>query len=157
MAEKIFYITKEKFEELKKEHENLLAIELKKTTGDIPKPFESEDINPEYVNFQEDIESLRIKIDELGNILKNYEIIKKPSSGKPASIGLGSAVTVEADGKKDEFVIVGTLEANPSSGKISNESPVGSALLGHRVGDKITIFTPVKKTYTIKKIKYFIS
>lgn len=157
MAEKIFYITKEKFEELKKEQEHLLAVEFDKTKGDIPKPFESEDINSEYINFQEDIESLRIRIDELDNILKNHEIIKKPSSENQNSIGLGSAVTVEVDGKKDEFVIVGTLEANPLLGKISNESPVGSALLGHKVGDKITVFTSLKKTYTVKRIKYFTS
>ncbi|MBU2539679.1 GreA/GreB family elongation factor [Patescibacteria group bacterium] len=157
MTEKIFYITKEKFGELKKEYEDLLIVELNKTKGDTPKPFESEDINPEYVNFQEDMESLRLRINDLGNILKSYEIIKKSSSEKQNSIGLGSAVTLEINGRKDEFVIVGTLEANPALGKISNESPVGSALLGHRVGDKITIFTPIKKTYTVKRIKYFTS
>lgn len=157
MVEKIFYITEKKLEELKKEYKNLLAVEFRKTKGDIPKLFESEDVNPEYINFQEDISFLRSRISELENILKNHEIIKTPPLSEQKSVGLGSFVTVEVDGKKDEFIIVGTLEANPALGKISNESPVGRALLGHKVGEKITIFSSFETTYTIKKIKYFTS
>jgi len=154
MEEKIFYITKNKFEELKKEYKNLLPIELKKTKDDIPRLFESEDVNPEYINFQEDLSFLRSRIAELENILKNHEIIKKPSSERAGLVGLGAAVTVDVDGEKDEFIITGTLEANPTLGKISNESPVGRALLGHKVGEKITVSSPLETTYTIKKIKY---
>ena len=54
-------------------------------------------------------------------------------------------------------MIVGTLEANPSLGKISNESPVGKALLGRRVGDEVIISSPIKTVYKIKGIKYEIS
>jgi transcription elongation factor GreA len=63
-------------------------------------------------------------------------------------------VVVEVNGEEDEFQIVGTLEANPLLGKISNESPVGSALMGKKVGDEIIISSPVKTVYKIKKIKY---
>jgi len=132
----------------------LLPIELKKTKDDIPRLFESEDVNPEYINFQEDLSFLRSRIAELENILKNHEIIKKPSSERAGLVGLGAAVTVDVDGEKDEFIITGTLEANPTLGKISNESPVGRALLGHKVGEKITVSSPLETTYTIKKIKY---
>jgi len=153
MPEKIFYITKEKFEEVKKEYKDLLVLEVKKAKGDIPKVFESEDINPEYVNFQEDLSFLRSRIAELESVIKNHEIIKKPENADV--VGLGSKVTVDVDGEKDEFVIMGTLEANPSLGKISNESPVGRALVGHKVGEQIVVSSPIKTTYTIKRIKYF--
>ena len=70
-------------------------------------------------------------------------------------IGLGAKVIVEIDHEaKDEFTIVGTLEANPALGNISNESPVGKALLGHKVGEEIIISSPIKTFYKIKKIKY---
>ena len=157
MAEKIFYITKKKFEELKDEYKNLLAIEFRKTRGEIPKIFESEDINPEYLNFQEDMSFLRSRISELENILKNYEIIKKPPRSQQNLVGLGAKVRVSVEGEKDEFMIVGTLEANPSLGKISNESPVGKALMGHKIGDKIIISSPIKIAYKILKINYYTS
>ena len=153
MAEKLFYITKEKFEEVKKEYKNLLALELKKAKGDVPKVFESEDMNPEYVNFQEDLSFLRSRISELESVIKNHEIIKKPDNKD--IVNVGSTVVVDIDGEKDEFVITGTLEANPNLGKISNESPVGRALLGHKIGEKVVVSSPLKTTYTIKKIKYF--
>jgi len=157
MAEKVFYITKEKFEELKKEYKNLLAIEFRKTKGEIPKILESEDINPEYIDFQEDLGFLRSRIDELENILKNHEIIKAPARPQQNIVGLGARVTVAVRGEKDEFTIVGTLEANPSFGKISNESPVGRALLGHKVGEEITISSPIRVSYKILKINYHTS
>lgn len=154
MAEKIFYITKEKFEELKKEYKNLLAIEFHKTKGEIPRILESEDINPEYIDFQEDLGFLRSRISELENILKNHEIIKAPERFHQNIVGLGAKVTVAVGKEKDEFTVVGTLEANPSLGKISNESPVGGALLGHRVGEEIVVSSPMKVVYKILKINY---
>ena len=54
-------------------------------------------------------------------------------------------------------MVVGTLEANPEQGKISSESPVGKALLGRKIGEKVMISSPVKTIYKIKKIKYQIS
>jgi len=77
MDKKIFYITKGKLKELKKEYEELLEIDRKKTMSEqAPKIFESEDLNPEFISFQEDVEFLRSRIDELKNILENYELIK---------------------------------------------------------------------------------
>ncbi len=153
-GEKIFYITKAKFEELKEEYKNLLAIEFRKTRGEIPKIFESEDVNPEYLNFQEDLGFLRSRIGELENVFKNYGIIKKTAKNEQNVVGLGAKVIVAVEGEKDEFIVVGTLEANPSLGKISNESPVGKALINHKVGDEIVVPSPIKVVYKIKKIKY---
>jgi transcription elongation factor GreA len=158
MDGKIFYITKGKLQELKKEYEELLNIERKKSLGqETPKILESEDLNPEFVSFQEDIGFLRSRIDELKNILEHNELIRNPAKDKQSLIGLGAKVKIAVDGQKDEFVIVGTLEANPALGKISNESPVGKALLGHKIGDEVVVFSPVKIAYKIKSIKYEIS
>ncbi len=79
---------------------------------------------------------------------------KSPPQEKKAFVGIGAKVKIDVAGKNDEFTIVGTLEANPQLGKISNESPVGMALLGHKVGDEVVILAPTKKVYKIKNIKY---
>jgi len=158
MDGKIFYITKGKLQELKKEYEGLLDFERKKALGqEAPKILESEDLNPEFVSFQEDIGFLRSRIDELKNILEHHELIRIPTKDKQGVIAVGAKVKIDVDGQKDEFIIMGTLEANPALGKISNESPVGRALLGHRVGDEVVVSSPIKVTYKVKNIKYEIS
>jgi transcription elongation factor GreA len=155
MEEKVFFVTKQKLQELQKEYKELLALEKTKTIGqEAPKIFESEDLNPEFVSFQEDMGFLRARIDEIKNILDHHEIIKKPEKGNAQFIDIGAKVMVDMAGQKDEFTIVGTLEANPMLGKISNESPVGRALLGHKIGDEIVVSSPSKTTYKIKNIKY---
>lgn len=158
MDGKTFYITKEKLKQLKKEHEELVVFERQKTVGvEAPKVLESEDMNPEFISYHEDMDSLRLKIEELRGILSNYELIKKPPKEKRTFVDLGARVKMDVNGKKDEFLIMGTLEANPEAGKISNESPVGKALLGHKVGDEIIVSSPQKTVYKIKSIKYEIS
>ncbi|MGA2418091.1 MAG: GreA/GreB family elongation factor [Candidatus Staskawiczbacteria bacterium] len=155
MDGKIFYITKAKLQELKKEYDELSDFEHRKSLDqEAPKIFESEDLNPEFVSFQEDVGFLRSRIDELKNILEHHELIKNPGKDKQGIVGLGAKVKIDVDGQKDEFVIVGTLEANPALGKISNESPVGKALLGHKIGDEVVVSSPIKTTYKIKNIKY---
>ena len=158
MDGKTFHITKEKLKELEKEYQELAAFEHAKAIGEeAPKMFESEDINPEFISFQEDVGFLRSRMDEIKNILEHHELIKNPPQDKQGAITLGAKVKIDIDGQKDEFMIVGTLEANPALGKISNESPVGKALLGHKVGDTIVVSSPMKTTYKIKGIKYEIS
>ncbi len=158
MDGKIFYVTKGKLQELKKEHEELVAFERSKTVGqEAPRMLESEDINPEFVSYQEDMTLLRDRIEELKTILDHYELIKNPPKDKQNFVALGATIATYVDGKKDQFILTGTLEANPELGKISNESPVGKALLGHKIGDEVTIFSPHKVTYTIKSISYKVS
>ena len=154
--EKKFYITKEGLKKIKKEYEILKNLRSAKTKGEAPKIWESEDLNPDYLAFQEDLSFIETKISELGNILKNVILIKNPRKKEERNvIRLGAKVVVEIDHEvKDEFTIIGTLEANPSLGKISDESPVGRMLLGHKVGDEIVVSSPIKTFYKIKKIKY---
>ena len=83
-------------------------------------------------------------ISEIENILQNVEIIKKPRGA--AKVQLGSHVKLKAGGKTKEFQVVGTVEADPLSGKISDESPIGQALLDKKVGDKVEIKTPADIT-----------
>ena len=155
--EKKFYLTKEGLEKIKKEYEDLRKLKLSKTRGEIPKIWHSEDLNPEYLSFQEDLSFLETRIAELEYIFKNAELIKVPPKEKQNIINLGAQVIVRVDDQTDEFEIVGTLEANPAIGKISNESPVGKILLGHKVGDEVIVSSPIMTTYKIKKIKYNIS
>jgi len=69
-------------------------------------------------------------------------------------IVIGSAFTVKIDDKQMDFQIVGSTEANPLQGKISNESPLGKAFLGHSLGEEIEIDLPIgKKYYSILEIK----
>jgi len=158
MEGKIFYVTKEKLQELKQEYEELIDFEHRRSVGqEAPKVFESENLNPEFVSFQEDVGFLRSRIDELKNIIDHHELIKSPPKDRQSFVGIGAKVRLDVDGQKDEFIIVGTLEANPALGKISNESPVGRALLGHKVGDEVVVSSPVKVTYKIKNIKYEVS
>jgi len=158
MEGKTFYVTKEKIKELKKEYKDLVLFEKSKMIGEeAPKILESEDLNPKFVSYHEDMDAMRFRIEELKNILENYELIKNPPKEKRSLVDLGAQVKITVDGKDDEFIIVGTLEANPISGKISNESPVGKALLGKKVGDEISISSPKKKMYKIKQIKYEIN
>ena len=158
MDGKVFYITKEKLGELKKEYAELVAFEKRKTVGEeAPKMMESEDINPEFVSFQEDMDSLRSRINLLDNVFENHQLIKKPPKEKQNSIEVGARVKLELAGKVNDLTIVGTLEANPDEGKISNESPVGKALLGHKVGDEVSINSPKRLKYKVRDISYEIS
>lgn len=149
-----FYLTKEGLEELKKECETLKVLRSTKVKGEAPSILESEDLNPDYVTFQEDLNLLETRIAELEFVIEKAEIIKKPSSEHKNEIDLGATVSVMVNGQQSEFTIVGTFEANPMLGKISNESPVGRALVGHRIGDSVTISSPSKSVYVIKKINY---
>lgn len=155
--EKKFYLTKDGLEKIKKEYEDLKNLRLAKTRGESPKIWESEDLNPEYLAFQEDLSFLETKIGELEYIIKNAELIKPPEKGKQGIIGLGAQVAVQIGSEVDNFVIVGSLEANPALGRISDESPVGQALLGRRVGEEICVSSPVATIYKIKKIRYLSS
>ena len=154
MEEKKFYLTKEGLAKIKKEHEDLKALKLAKTAGEIPNIWHSKDLIPEYLSFQEDLSFLEVRIAELENILRNAELIKPLPKNKQSIVSLGAKVLVQVDGQTDEFTIVGSLEANPSLGKISNESPVGKALLGHRVGEEVLVSSPIRTIYKIRKIKY---
>lgn len=139
---------------MEKEFTELLRLKVFKTRGESPRIFHSEDINPEFLAFQEDMDLLDARIIELEEILKDVQLIKLPAKDQQGVVGLGAKVMVEIDGETDELEIIGSLEANPSLGRISNECPVGRGLMGHRVGDEVVVGVNPKIVYKIKKIKY---
>ena len=149
-----FFLTKEGLSRIENEYKELKKLKSFKTKGESPRIFHSEEIDPEFLAFQEDLELLDTRVIELENILENVQLITAPPKEKRDVIGLGATVLVEVDGQTDEFVIVGTLETNPDIGKISTESPIGKALLGHKAGEEVVISSPTKVTYKIIKIKY---
>jgi len=157
MAKK-FYLTKEGLAKIEREYQELKKIRFAKIKGESPKIWHSEDLNPEYLSFQEDLNFLESRIAELEYILKNIELIKNPPKEKQNIVDLGATVTLEeADGQINEFMIVGTLEANPGEGKISSESPVGKSILGKKIGEEVVITSPIKVVYKVKKIRYHLS
>lgn len=83
---------------------------------------------------------IEARIRELEEILRRAEVID--SNGDGLVVELGSTVTVEIDGVEETYTIVGAVEAKPTEGRISNQSPVGQALLGRRPGETVEIQTP---------------
>lgn len=95
--------------------------------------------NAEYDAAREEQGLVETRIAEIEDILLNVEIIK---GGSKNSVSLGSKVEIKSDKKTVTYSVVGPIEANPAEGRISNESPIGSQLMGKKVGDKVVITTP---------------
>jgi transcription elongation factor GreA len=149
-----FYLTREGLEKLKKEYQELKKAKRAKLKNETPSIVPSQGIDSEYLTFQEDLNFLDSRIEELENILRNHQLIKPPPKKERQIINLGATVLVEVEGQIDELTIVGSVEANPTIGKISNESPVGKALLGHKIGDEVKVQSTIATIYKIKKIEY---
>ena len=149
-----YYLTKEGLKDMKKERDKLLKLRKLKSKENVPSVMHSDELSAEFVSYREDLEFLESRLEEIDRIFKNYELIKKPPKKERERVCLGAYVSLKINGEKDEFRIVGTTEANPSAGKISNESPVGKALLGKKADEEIIVSSPQKKTYKILNIKY---
>lgn len=137
---KLYQITEEGRHELEEELE-----ELKGRRGGIAdKIAEARDFgdlseNAEYDSAREEQGLVESRIAEIEDILLNAEIIKAPKGSK---VSLGSKVELKTGKKTVAYTIVGPVEADPLEGKISNESPIGLALMGKKVGDIAVITTP---------------
>jgi transcription elongation factor GreA len=141
MIKKVYQLTKEGMDELKGEHK-LLVGQRKHVAERIKHARELGDLseNAEYQTAREEQDRLETRISELEHILQNSKIIKKPKNN--GEVRLGSSVSLKNSGKPLEFQVVGTMEADPMHGKISDESPIGKALMGRKVGDAAQIKTP---------------
>jgi transcription elongation factor GreA len=149
-----YYLTRQGLEKIKKELKKLKKQRKVLLEGPGPRAFRFGEVEADYIAFRENLGRLEARISELEEILENYELIKIPPKKEQDKVHLGALVTVEVDDQEDEFFIVGTLEADPAIGKISNECPVGKALMGKKVGDEVVITSPIKIVYKIKKIRY---
>ena len=96
--------------------------------------------NAEYEDARNEQSFIEGRIQEIEYLLKYAEIVE--NSRRSSEIAMGSTVSVEMEGEKLTYEIVGSTEANPSQGKISSESPIGSVLIGRKSGEKVTAATP---------------
>ena len=147
-----FYLTKEGIDELQQELDDLkgtkrkeVAVALKeaKEFGDLSENTDWDDAKARQVFIEG-------RIAEIENILKHAKVIEK-SNGDV--VGVGSTVHVEVENDQHVYQIVGSTEANPEEGKISDESPIGKALIGKKVGEHAEVNIPAGSiTYKIKKV-----
>jgi transcription elongation factor GreA len=150
---KQFYLTPDGISELKTELDELVGqrgslterIKSAREFGDLSE-------NAEYSTARQDQERVENRISEIEHILQNVNVITKPRA--VSQVRLGTTVKLKGEGGKTKtFQVVGTVEADPSEGKISDESPIGQALLNKKVGDSVEIKTPVETvTYKITDI-----
>jgi len=96
--------------------------------------------NADYAQAREEQSFIEGRIQEIEDMIKNAEIIT--ASSQHSTVTIGSTIVVKIGGKDKTYTIVGSNEANPIEGKISNESLVGKALLGKKLNDKVTIQAP---------------
>lgn len=107
--------------------------------------------NAEYDAAREEQGQVESRISEIEDIVKNADIIKAGTQN--GTVRVGSVVMVKNGNKSMTYQIVGPVEADPLEGKISNESPIGEALLGTKVGDSVTIQTPKgATTYSVERV-----
>ena len=135
MAKKEVHITIDGKKELEQELEQLIAnrpaiaekIATARAFGDLSE-------NEEYSSARSEQKKNENRILEIQDILKNAKIIR---AGKRSSVALGANVKIDLGGRKMEYTVVGATEANPSAGKISDESPIGKVIMGHKVGETL--------------------
>ncbi len=150
---KLYRLTQDGVTELEHELQNLIGerteiadhIKTAREFGDLAE-------NAEYQTARQEQERNEARISEIEHILASVELITAPK--KSGKIGLGSTVQLTSrDGKVKEFKVVGTVEADPLRGKISDESPIGQALIGKKLDDAVEIKTPAETVaYKITKI-----
>lgn len=142
MPQKQYFLTPEEHTKREKELEHLLTVRRPEVAEKIRRAKEmgGTDHNAEYEDAKNEQAFVEGHILELEDLLKNAVIIQPE---KADEVKLGSRVTVvNQDGKRESYTIVGSSEANPGEGKISNLSPVGRALLGKRKGHSVEVPTP---------------
>ena len=148
---KLFHLTQDGVTDLGVELKSLIAergpvaeaIKTAREFGDLSE-------NAEYQSARQEQEKLESRIAEIEHILSSVEIIAKPKGD--GKVQLGSTVTLK-NGTTKKFQVVGTVEADPLNGKISDESPIGQALMGKKLGEEVEIKTPAETAvYKIAEI-----
>ena len=152
MAKKEFYVTKGGLEKLREELDDLVNVQRKKIAAALKEAKEFGDLseNASWDDAKERQAFIEGRIAEIEHILKNAVEIEE-SHGDVVSVG--SVVHVELETGVQKFHIVGSTEADPESGKISNESPIGKARIGKKPGDEVEVDVPAgTMVYKIKQI-----
>jgi len=137
------YLTPEGAAKLRAELQELIDVKRPEIATRLREAIQMGDLseNADYIMAKEDQAFLEGRILELTQLLSSATIIAENAAA--GVVGLGSRVTVQESGQDPEtFLVVGAKEADPRQGKISNESPIGRALLGKRVGETVKVETP---------------
>lgn len=141
-------LTQDKFEELERKLNRLLA-DRPRQADEVHRLAQNGDFseNAEYQMAKGKLRSMNDMIDRLQHQLDHSEIISVSGTD---TVSIGHTVTVVCDGTQRAYHILGSTETNPKAGVISHNSPIGSALIGHRVGDVVTVKLPAREIeYTI--------
>lgn len=149
------FLTKEGFQKLQEELDYLRTVKRQEVANRLHEAMEGGELieNAEYEAAKNEQAFVEGRIQELDMLLASAKIIEDNGKKKSDTVQLGSKVTLkEGNFEAETFTIVGAAEANPREGKISNESPIGKAILGHKVGDSVKVETP-GGTYTVKILK----
>ena len=152
MNTKTVYLTAEGLAKLKAELNELISVDRPRVAARIHEAKLDGDLseNAEYEDAKQEQSFLEGRIATLELQLRNAEVIAKANGDK---VGIGSKVVIKGGDGEETFTIVGSAEAAPRDGRISNESPVGSALMGLKKGDKFTVQAPAGPIeYTLVRI-----
>ena len=139
------YLTPEGAAKLKLELQNLTTVKRAELSKRLREAIQMGDLseNADYIMAKEDQAFLEGRIQDLEQVLRNAKIIKNEDAALYDNVSVGATVTVQEPGEAEEiYTIVGAKEADPRMRKISNESPIGRALLGKRIGEVLKIETP---------------
>jgi len=141
MAEKLLKLTRSGVKKLKAELDDLKRIKRPAVIDRIKRAKDYGDLseNAEYEDARNEQSFIEGRIQEIEHMLKYSEVIESKHAGE---VSLGSSVKVKMDGEQMEYEIVGSTEADPMNGKISSDSPIGSALVGGKAGETVTAKTP---------------
>jgi transcription elongation factor GreA len=143
MTAQTTFVTPEGLKKLEEELEYFRTVRRQEVAQRLRDALEGQDVleNAEYEDAKNEQAFVEGRILTLETILKSAEIIEKGGPSDRVAIG-GHVTVVEDDGEPETYHIVGSTEADPRSGRISNESPLGKALLGYRVGDEVIVNAP---------------
>lgn len=154
--EKEVFMTEEGFKKIEEDLDELKSVKRKEISDRIKQALEFGDIseNSEYDQAKSDQAQLEEQIIRLESMLRNSKIIEEDSlNTKEVSVGSKVTIIAQDNGEKEELTIVGSAEADPFDGKISNESPIGMAIIGHKKNDIIKVPVPGGEVeYKILKI-----
>lgn len=156
MDDKKIYLTKEGLEELKKELDQLAKVRRPDVLTRVSDARNMGDLseNAEYTAARDELSFIDGRIDELEELLKQAVVIAEPTKSSNHIVKLGSTVKLNVKDKHEVFTVVGEWEADPKEKKISHQSPLGKALIGKKVGEKVEVEAPAGKVaYTIVSVE----
>lgn len=155
MDRKPIPVTREGYERLTAELRDLTDVKRPEIVAAVAEARSHGDLreNAAYDAARQDQAMIEKRILELESMLRNARILEADQNSTNGVIGVGSKVTVDFDGEDEVYTLVGAIEAKPTQGLISTESPIGKALAGKKVGDSAMVETPGgSMTFKIKAV-----